>query len=75
MKELEINADYWTVFGDSSAPGQPKNQLIYLGGITFRAISKQGRSAERDDQRTYDKIKEWINRPTTEMGMPGRFSK
>ena len=69
-KELEIGRDYWTVFGDSAAPGQPKNQIIYLGGTRFQAINKQGQSSEIDDQRTYDKIHEWINRPTTQMGMP-----
>lgn len=75
MKEVEIGTNYWTVFGDSAAPSQPKNQLIYLGGVKFRAINTAGQSAERDSQDTYDKIYKWINTASTQMGMPGGFRK
>lgn len=73
MKELEIGRDYYTVFGDSAVPGKPKNQLIYLGGIKFRAINTDGQVVDRDSQDTYAKIHEWINRPNISMGMPGGF--
>ena len=64
MKELEVGRNYWTVFGDSNG-----NQMVYLGGIKFRAINaRTGATRDIDSQDTYDKVSEWINRPSVCMG-------
>jgi len=65
-KELEIGRNYWTVFGDNNG-----NQMLYLGGVKFRAVNgTTGAMKEIDSQDTYDKVSEYINRPTVQMGMP-----
>ncbi len=68
MKELQVGQDYWTVFGDAAAPGQPRNQLIYMGGIKFRAINgTTGQVADRESQQTYNQVHEYINRPNVKI--------
>jgi hypothetical protein len=64
-KQLEIGTDYGFVFsGICKDKGQ---HMIYNGGISFTA--KNG-AVERtlENQATYDKIEEYINRPVVRMG-------
>ena len=67
--ELTIGENYWTVFGDAAAPGQTPNQMIYLGGIKFRAVNgRTGQIREMDSQDTYNKVKAYISTPNIKMG-------
>lgn len=70
MNDLEIGKNYWTVYGDSPAPGTKGNQIIYLGGRRFRLVNAK-ETKEFEDQNTYNTIHAWINKPNTSMGMPG----
>ena len=64
MKELESGHDYGFVFGLDPNKNQ---RMIYLGGIKFRAENGVA-VRELDSQGTYDKVCEYINRPTIHMG-------
>jgi hypothetical protein len=64
MNEPQVNENYAYVFGMDCN----ECKLVYLGGIKFLA-AKGDKSAERESQDSYNKIVEYINRPTARMGL------
>jgi len=46
------------------------NQMIYLGGISFKAILKDGRELVAESQKQYDTVIDTINTPKISTGRP-----
>ncbi len=65
MKTLEIGHDYGEVFGFNKELGQT---MIYNGGINWTATNGD-KSKTLESQATSDKVLEYINRPSVNMGM------
>ncbi|MDQ6960702.1 MAG: hypothetical protein Q9M27_06675 [Mariprofundaceae bacterium] len=63
-KNLVVGDNYGGCFGLDTNSGK---QLIYLGGITWRAINGD-KSLEKDSEATTTKALEYINRPSIMMG-------
>jgi len=62
-KTLEIDKDYGSIFGLPTGC-----KMIYLGGISWRAI-KPGAERVIESQVQTDKVLAYVNQPAIHMGM------
>ena len=65
-KELKIGENYAEIFGLDKKAG---DRIVFLGGIKFEMHGhKTGITAEKESQKTYDSILEYISRAGIQMG-------
>lgn len=64
----EIGHNYGSLF-QRFGP-ETGNQMIYMGGITFKAVLKDGREMTAESQKQYDAVIDTINKVEISMGRP-----
>ncbi len=69
MKDLIVGKSYAILFGYDVEKGK---DIIYEGGYKFRIINKErGIDTIQESKKTFEKIKDLINRPNIKMGSLG----